>query len=81
MALSPAILETLRCPKSKAALVYFQKGQVDDQEFLYCPRSRLRYAVVEGIPNMLIEDAEAVDEATDGELRLRAEELGLAPAG
>lgn len=49
-------LEILVCPKTKAPLV--QSG-----DWLYStdPETRLRYPIRDGIPIMLIEEAETVD--------------------
>ena len=53
--LDPWLLEALVCPQSKAPLVL-------DGDWLYStdPETRRRYAIREGIPNMLIEESEAV---------------------
>ena len=57
MALDPELLEILVCPESKKPLVYFEQ-----EEFLFCPDSRLRYRIEDGIPVMLIEEAERLSE-------------------
>ena len=57
MALDPELLEILVCPESKKPLVYFQ-----EEDFLFCPDSRLKYRIEEGIPVMLIEEAERLSE-------------------
>ncbi|MEP6833324.1 MAG: Trm112 family protein [Gemmatimonas sp.] len=59
MTLSPELLEILVCPKSKAPLEY-HKGP---PEVLICRESRLVYAVKDGIPIMLIDEARALDDA------------------
>ena len=53
MALDPMLLEILACPEDKGPLVYFT-----DEDSLYNPRLRRRYAVRDGIPVMLIDEAE-----------------------
>ena len=58
MTLDPKFLEILACPDDKGPLLWFA-----DEEALYNPRLRRRYAVRDGIPVMLIDEAEAVDEA------------------
>jgi uncharacterized protein YbaR (Trm112 family) len=63
MALDPRLLEILVCPRSRAPLVYFEA-----EEFLFCPESRLRYRIEDGVPVMLVEEAEEVDEGTAREL-------------
>ncbi len=52
------LLAILVCPKSKAPLI--QQG-----DWLYStdPETRLRYPIRDGIPVMLIDEAETVDEA------------------
>ena len=52
MSLDPALLEILACPDDKGPLLYFA-----DEGFLYNPRLRRRYDVVDDIPNMLIDEA------------------------
>jgi len=53
MALSPDLLSILGCPACKGDLVYDPAGQT-----LTCNRCRLRYKIVDDIPNLLIEEAE-----------------------
>ena len=67
MALDPELLEILVCPESKKALVYFQ-----EEDFLFCPDSRLKYKIEEGIPVMLIEEAERLSEDEARTLMARA---------
>jgi len=52
MSLSPELLEILVCPKCKGALDYRPTP-----ETLVCPACRLVYAVEDGIPIMLIDEA------------------------
>lgn len=47
------LLAILRCPKCKGAL----KAATGDAPSLDCPACRLRYAVRDGIPIMLVDDA------------------------
>ena len=72
MALDPELLRILRCPRARAPLIYFE-----DEGFLFCPESRLRYAVRDDVPVMLVEEAEELDEAASRELLERASERGL----
>ena len=55
MALSPELLRILVCPVKdcKGDLTYDEAAQT-----LTCPRCRLRYRIVDDIPNMLIDKAE-----------------------
>ena len=55
MALAPQLLEILACPEDKGPLYYLA-----DEDALYNPRLTRRYAVKDGIPIMLIEEAETV---------------------
>ena len=49
----------------------------EDEEFLFCPQSKLRYRVDQGIPVMLVDDAERLDEEACTLLTDKARELGL----
>ena len=74
MTLDPKLLEILACPEDKGPLLWFA-----DEEALYNPRLRRRYAVRDGIPVMLIDEAEAVDEAAHDRLLALAEAEGIRP--
>ncbi len=74
MTLDPKLLEILACPEDKGPLLWFA-----DEETLYNPRLRRRYAVRDGIPVMLIDEAEAVDEAEHDRLLALAEAEGISP--
>jgi len=74
MSLSPRLLEILVCPKCKSELEYREAEQA-----LLCHKCRLRYAVRDDIPIMLIEEAEAVDDAEHARLLAKAEADGVAP--
>ena len=52
MSLSPRLLEILVCPKCKSELEYREHEQA-----LLCQKCRLRYAVRDDIPIMLIDEA------------------------
>lgn len=60
MSLSPELLKILVCPKCKASLVHY----AGPPEVLVCRGCRLVYAVQDGIPVMLIDDAQPLDDAT-----------------
>jgi uncharacterized protein YbaR (Trm112 family) len=53
MALSPDLLSILVCPACKSDLVYDVGAQT-----LTCPACRLRYRVVDDIPDMRVDEAE-----------------------
>lgn len=74
MALDPKLLEILACPEDKGPLLYFA-----DEDALYNPRLKRRYAVRDDIPIMLIEEAETVDDAEDKRLRAKAESEAIEP--
>jgi hypothetical protein len=53
MTLSPDLLSIIVCPVCKGDLVYDEAA-----ETLTCNRCRLRYRIVNGVPDMLVEEAE-----------------------
>jgi hypothetical protein len=73
--LDPSLLEILVCPESKQRLVYFA-----DEGFLFCPASKLRYRIDDGIPVMLVDEATRLSEAEAAELVAKAKARGLANA-
>jgi hypothetical protein len=52
MSLAPDLLAILVCPKCKGNLMYREQESALD-----CPTCRLRYAIRDGIPIMLIDEA------------------------
>ncbi len=81
MALAQDLLDILVCPESKQPLLYFPRGEADDDEnkgFLFCPDSRRKYRIDDGIPVMLIDEAEKLSEGDSERLVARARELGIA---
>jgi uncharacterized protein YbaR (Trm112 family) len=74
MALDPKLLEILACPEDKGPLLYFR-----DEEALYNPRLKRRYAIRDDIPIMLIDEAETVDGAEHDRLVAKAEADGVKP--
>ena len=74
MALDPKLLEILACPEDKGPLLYFE-----DESALYNPRLQRRYRVEDDIPIMLIDEAEAVDDAEHARLLGKAEADGVRP--
>ena len=75
MALDPMLVEILACPEDKGPLLYFA-----DEESLYNPRLHRRYLVRDGIPVMLIEEAQAVSDEEHGRLTAKAEADGVRPS-
>ena len=75
MTLDPKLLEILACPEDKGPLLYFA-----DEQALYNPRLKRRYRVLDGdIPDLLIDDAEAVDEAEAARLEEKAKSENIQP--
>jgi len=74
MTLDQRLLEILACPEDKGPLYYFA-----DEDTLYNPRLKRRYRIVDGIPVMLIDEAEAVDDDEHARLMAKAEADGIRP--
>jgi uncharacterized protein YbaR (Trm112 family) len=74
VALDPLLLEILACPEDKGPLLYFP-----DEDSLYNPRLRRRYRINDGIPDMLIEDAEDVGDEEHERLMAKAAVEGIEP--
>ncbi len=74
MALDPKLLEILACPQDKGPLLYFA-----DEDSLYNPRLHRRYLITDGIPIMLVDEAESVDTAEHERLVAKAEADGIKP--
>jgi uncharacterized protein YbaR (Trm112 family) len=72
MALDPQLLDILACPEDKGPLLYFA-----DEDTLYNPRLQRRYLIREGIPIMLIDEAETVDDTEHQRLLAKAEAEGI----
>jgi uncharacterized protein YbaR (Trm112 family) len=52
--ISPELLDILRCPQDPAR----QARLADEETHLVCTRCGLKFAVRDGLPNMVIEEAE-----------------------
>ena len=74
MPLDARLLEILACPSDKGPLLYFE-----DEDSLYNPRLRLRYRIHDGIPVMLVDEAESLDEIEHARLVAKAAADGVAP--
>lgn len=72
MALDEKLLEILVCPESKQPLIYFE-----EEDFLFCPASRLKYTVEDDIPVMLVDEAERLDREEAEQLVEEAQKRGL----
>jgi uncharacterized protein YbaR (Trm112 family) len=74
MALDQQLLDILACPEDKGPLLYFA-----DEECLYNPRLKRKYAIRDDIPIMLIDEAETVDAAEHDRLLAKAGTDGITP--
>ena len=74
MALDPLLLDILACPEDRGPLLYFE-----DEDALYNPRLHRRYTIRDGIPIMLIDEAETVDDAEHERLTAKASAQGIRP--
>ena len=74
MALNPKLLDILACPEDKGPLLYFE-----DEDSLYNPRLKRRYAIRDDIPIMLIDEAEAVGDVEHKRLMAKADADGISP--
>ncbi len=76
MSLDPLLLDVLACPVDKGPLLWFE-----DEDVLYNPRLRTSYAVVDGVPVLLVDEAVAVGEAEHERLMAKAESDGVRATG
>jgi uncharacterized protein len=74
MALDPQLLEILACPEDKGSLYY-----VETESMLYNPRLKRRYHVRDGIPVMLIDEAEAVTTVEHDRIMGKVAADGISP--
>ena len=73
MTLDPLLLDVLACPIDKDPLLWFE-----DEDVLYNPRLQKSYAVVDGVPVLLVDEAADVGEAEHARLMAKAERDGVA---
>jgi uncharacterized protein YbaR (Trm112 family) len=76
MSLDPLLLDVLACPVDKGPLLWFA-----DEEILYNPRLRKSYAVVDGVPVLLVDDAVTVGDAEHERLTAKAERDAVRATG
>jgi len=74
MSLDPLLLEILACPEDKGPLLYFE-----NEDTLYNPRLKRRYVIKDGIPVMLIDEAETVSDSEHDRLVAKAEAEAVMP--
>jgi uncharacterized protein YbaR (Trm112 family) len=76
MSLDPLLLDVLACPVDKGPLLWF-----DDEDILYNPRLHKRYAVVDDVPVLLVDEAVDVDDAEHERLTAKAESGAVRATG
>jgi uncharacterized protein YbaR (Trm112 family) len=76
MTLDPLLVEVLACPVDKGPLLWFA-----DEDVLYNPRLHRSYAVRDGVPVMLVDEATEVGEAEHQRLMDKAAAEGVPETG
>lgn len=76
MPLDPLLIEVLACPIDKGPLLWFE-----DEDLLYNPRLRKGYAVRDGIPVLLVDEATDADDAEHDRLMAKAAAGGVPETG
>lgn len=76
MSLDPLLLDVLACPVDKGPLLWFA-----DEDVLYNPRLHKSYAVVDGVPVLMVDEAVDVGEAEHERLMAKAERDGVRATG
>lgn len=72
MALDEKLQDILVCPETKDPLIYFE-----EENFLLSPSAQLKYPIDDGIPVMLVDEAEELSEDETRELLETAQDRGL----
>jgi uncharacterized protein YbaR (Trm112 family) len=72
--LAPELLSILACPEDKGPLYYFE-----DLDVLFNPRLQRVYRVREGIPVMLIDEAQTLETSEAERLMARVESEWIQP--
>ena len=72
MALDLSLLKILACPADKGPLLYFE-----DEKCLYNPRMKLLYRIVDGIPVMLVGEAQPINDTGHQRLKNKTKENDL----
>ncbi len=76
MPLDALLIEVLACPVDKGPLLWF-----DDEDVLYNPRLRRSYAVRDGVPVLLVDEATSVGDAEHERLTAKAAAGGAVETG
>ena len=74
MSLSPDLLAVLACPEDKGPLYH-----LEGEQLLYNPRLTRAYRIRDGIPVMLVDEADTVDQAEHERLMGLVEAEGISP--
>jgi uncharacterized protein YbaR (Trm112 family) len=74
MSLDASLLAILACPEDKGPLYY-----VESEAVLFNPRLRRTYAVRDGIPVMLVDEANTLDDAEQARLEALVRDQGIEP--
>ncbi len=74
MALDQQLLDILACPEDKGPLYY-----LEDEAALFNPRLKRRYRIDDGIPVMLIDEAEALDDVESQRLEAKVAAENISP--
>ena len=74
MSLDATLLAILACPEDKGPLYY-----IEDEQVLLNPRLRRTYAVRDGIPVMLVEEATALSDTEAERLATVVSERNIEP--
>ncbi len=69
MALDQRLLDILACPEDKGPLWYFE-----DENILYNPRLKNVYAINDGIPVLLVDEARKVTDEEHQRLSVKADD-------
>ncbi len=76
MSLDPLLLDVLACPIDRGPLLWFE-----DENVLYNPRLRKSYAVVDGVPVLLADEAADVGDAEHERLMAKVQKGGVRATG
>jgi len=74
MSLDQSLLNILACPEDKGPLFF-----VESESLLYNPRLHRSYAVIDGIPVMLIQESTQVSDADHARLKAVIAAQGIKP--
>ena len=74
MSFDQSLLNTLACPEDKGPLFF-----VESESLLYNPRLHRSYAVIDGIPVMLIQESTQVSDADHARLESVIAAQGIKP--